>query len=146
MEALNCVLKCTLVLFILLLFGVNKTVRATHMFFVSNFFQSFVFDRKFISWKLHLPMSGFISDILSGCFPIFHIPWINATVTAYWKQWSCWRNYPWSTTSEAYFITLVMSSINMVKHKIAIYDRFFQTFLIPIQYLIKISSMILFVA
>ena len=66
-----------------LLLGENKT-RVTALLFVSNFFEPFVSDGKFLSFDLYWSMKGLIFLIISGCFSI--VLWFSATNIACLKQ------------------------------------------------------------
>ena len=57
-------------------------IRAIDVLFNSNFFQSFWYDGKLISFQLYWSIKGLIFDILSGCL------WFNAADKAYWKHLS----------------------------------------------------------
>ena len=94
----------------------------------SNFFQSFMCDRKLISFQLCL-LKGLFFVILSGWFLIFW--WFSATVITYWKQflllffkfivaffYQTRRIYIQTTTILTYLLIYIIHSINTVKDKI----------------------------
>ena len=66
--------------------GTNKTLRATDLLFVSNFFLSFTWDSKFITFHWYWPIKRLKFVILCESFLI--CPWFNATAMVCWKHLS----------------------------------------------------------
>ena len=83
-HALNCVLKCMLVLFVRhhAMKSENKTLRRIVLVFVSNYFQSLDPTEKFLSFHSYWFIQGLVFDILCGSLYFAFFSWFSATVTA----------------------------------------------------------------
>ena len=70
----------------LYIIGTSKILRAIVLLFVSDFFESFLCDVKFLSFQLYWLLKSLIFDIFSGWLLICSR--FNAAVIEYWKHLS----------------------------------------------------------